>query len=62
MVAEQAERVPRAEPVDEFFLKPYEPCQGASGGSAASDSPLAPKPAATKRPLAALLGGGRKSS
>jgi len=55
-------RSPRAEPVDEFFLKPYEPSQSASSGSAASDSPLAPEPAAAKRPLAALLGGGRKSS
>ncbi|HEY0297110.1 MAG TPA: DEAD/DEAH box helicase [Bordetella sp.] len=51
-------RAPRAAPVDEFFLKPYEPSQDPSAESEAS------KPASTagKRPLAALLGGGRKAS
>ena len=53
-------RAPRPEPIDEFFLKPYEPAQGGSS------EPIAPgaasKPMPGKRPLAALLGGGRKDS
>jgi ATP-dependent RNA helicase RhlE len=54
-------RAPRAEPIDEFFLKPYEPAQGESGQPAAVGAAAA-KPAIGKRPLAALLGGGRKAS
>ena len=55
-------RAPRAEPIDEFFLKPYEPAQGGSSQPDASGAAVASsKPAIDKRPLAALLGGGRKA-
>jgi len=47
-------------PVDEFFYKPYEPAAPAAG-QAEPAAPDAPRPAA-RRPLAALLGGGRKPS
>ncbi len=49
----------RSQPVDEFFLKPYEPSPGAH--NAAEDKPAAnanaPQKAQSKQPLAALLGG-----
>ena len=54
-------RAPRAEPIDEFFLKPYEPAQGGSSQPAAPGA-AASTPETGKRPLAALLGGGRKAS
>jgi len=52
-------RASRAEPIDEFFLKPYEPTQGGAGQPDASGA--SSKPEIGKRPLAALLGGGRKA-
>ncbi|WP_019936522.1 DEAD/DEAH box helicase [Bordetella sp. FB-8] len=55
-------RAPRAEPIDEFFLKPYEPAQDSAGQPAGSAGTASAKPAVGNRPLAALLGGGRKAS
>ncbi len=55
-------RAPRAEPIDEFFLKPYEPAQGGPSQPDASGAAVASsQPEIGKRPLAALLGGGRKA-
>ena len=47
----------RAQPIDDFFLKPYEPSPGAR--SKAEDKPVAgtPQKQPSKQPLAALLGG-----
>jgi superfamily II DNA/RNA helicase len=50
-------RYAAAPPVDEFFLKPYEPAPASP--SAPASAPASPA-AAPKRGLAALLGGGRK--
>ena len=46
-----------SKPVDDFFLKPYEP-QAAS--VAAPQAPSAPKPAAARRGVGLLLGGQTK--
>jgi len=47
----------RAQPIDDFFLKPYEPSPGAR--SKAEEKPVAgtPQKQPSKQPLAALLGG-----
>ncbi|MFL9914924.1 DEAD/DEAH box helicase [Paraburkholderia fungorum] len=49
----------RAQPVDDFFLKPYEPSAASIRKieEAAASSAAAPQKAASKQPLAALLGG-----
>jgi superfamily II DNA/RNA helicase len=46
----------REAPVDEFFLKPYEPSQAASRPADEPDASQ-PEKKASKQPLAALLGG-----
>ncbi|WP_341312815.1 DEAD/DEAH box helicase [Paraburkholderia sp. IMGN_8] len=56
----------RAQPVDDFFLKPYEPSPSSIRKvEDAADSAAAPQKSSSKQPLAALLGGfgmPRKSS
>jgi ATP-dependent RNA helicase RhlE len=49
----------RAQPVDDFFLKPYEPSAASvrKGEEAAASSAAAPQKSSSKQPLAALLGG-----
>ncbi|AUT60057.1 DEAD/DEAH box helicase [Paraburkholderia terrae] len=48
----------RQQPVDDFFLKPYEPSPSAVSAAAKRDeAPAAPQKPASKQPLAALLGG-----
>jgi superfamily II DNA/RNA helicase len=61
--APRSAREPRrsSAPVDEFFLKPYEPPAAAASPDAPANQPARPG-TAPKRPLAALLGGGRKPS
>jgi hypothetical protein len=56
----------RAQPVDDFFLKPYEPSPASvRKGEEAEAAGSAPQKSSSKQPLAALLGGfgmPRKSS
>ena len=47
----------RAQPIDDFFLKPYEPSPGARNKVEDKPASAAPQKAQTKQPLAALLGG-----
>jgi superfamily II DNA/RNA helicase len=49
----------RAQPVDDFFLKPYEPSPSSvrKVEEAAASAATAPQKSASKQPLAALLGG-----
>jgi superfamily II DNA/RNA helicase len=51
---------PRQAPVDDFFLKPYEPSTPAPARSAESDAP-ADSTGEPKRKVAVLLGGNRKA-
>ncbi|VCU71206.1 ATP-dependent RNA helicase RhlE [Pigmentiphaga humi] len=51
---------PAAAPVDEFFLRPYEPSASAEAQRHDTPSTTTQRPAA-KRPLAVLLGGGKKT-
>ncbi len=53
-----------ATPQDEWFSKPYEPSAPGADSAAASSAPVAPRPAIerdSRRPVAALLGGGKKA-
>jgi transposase len=55
----------RAQPVDDFFLKPYEPSPSSVRKIEEAAASSAPQKTASKQPLAALLGGfgmPRKSS
>jgi superfamily II DNA/RNA helicase len=45
----------RQQPIDDFFLKPYEPSP--SSVAKREEAPAAPQKPASKQPLAALLGG-----
>ncbi|WP_112174374.1 DEAD/DEAH box helicase [Paraburkholderia unamae] len=47
----------RAQPVDDFFLKPYEPSPAARSKAEDKPAPAAPQKQQSKQPLAALLGG-----
>jgi len=52
----------RSQPVDEFFLKPYEPSPSAGAHKPAVDTAPAGPSAAPRRQVAVLLGGGKKSA
>jgi superfamily II DNA/RNA helicase len=47
----------RAQPIDDFFLKPYEPSPGARSKAEDKPASAAPQKPQSKQPLAALLGG-----
>ncbi|MFM7012016.1 MAG: ATP-dependent helicase, partial [Betaproteobacteria bacterium] len=50
-----------AKPIDEFFLKPYEPSAAAIAAAAQAPVPATKKPALLgKRPVGLLLGGVKK--
>jgi superfamily II DNA/RNA helicase len=50
-----------AKPIDEFFLKPYEPSAAAVAAAAQAPAPITKKPALLgKRPVGLLLGGAIK--
>lgn len=49
---------PPAKPVDDFFFRPYVPAAGAE--PARTEAPPVPPRTSAKRPLAVLLGGGKK--